>query len=456
MAKDKKEEKVKTKKKHRVLKSLLITLLIITTLFGGGAIVLVSFVNTLDPMVQSQVWPTLRYVPGALITYPFKAKTNASVTAALAKTDGFIKGICHPSDDYGLIKGAGIEWDRADIPYPFDIDGNVRQSYTDWKVRMQAFVDNGISIFAVTPYPEDFLDYGIDPRLVENEVKIKAVAEFLIKDLSGIISGLQITNELGVDRFMYPLTTSAQAVRFMGIQLEAIAPFKGDVIVGYNSAGPQADHHSAMKAYHKYCDYIGVDIYAGCFDGGLSIMNSIAIFDLIPAFLWSLTGLPVIMCEFGYISGGMPKTDEERLDVLREYGYNSEAEARADIDEFVKKLPSNFQNNIKKSGGSDPAGYIFSDMMSGHLYRELPANIVLKDYPHTPQGQADFYSYMIPRLASNPYVIGEFVYCWSDSERCYICGFDDCPIETRWGLVDKNQVPKPAYEAVRAAFAKIP
>jgi hypothetical protein len=394
-------------------------------------------------------------MPLALLAYPFKPKTNAAVTSAKTKADGFIKGICHPSDDYELIKGAGIEWDRADIPYPFDAEGNIRQSYEDWKARMQAFGDNDISIFAVTPYPSDFLKIGgIDPRLSENEGKIKEVAAFLIQDLKGIAKGFQISNELGVARFMSPLTSIEQVVRFMGIQLEAMSPYKDDVIIGYNSAGPQADHHSAMKPYHKYCDYIGVDIYAGCFDG-ISFMQMIEIFDLIPAFLWSLTGLPVIICEFGYISEGEPKTDAERLSILHEYGYNSEEEAKADIENFVKKLPQNFQDDIAKSANSDPAGYIFSDMMRGHIYRELPEGVVLKGYPHTPDGQAAFFSYMIPHLASKPYIVGEFIYSWRDSERCYVSGFDDCPTETRWGLVDMSGKPKPSYYAVRDAFAGI-
>ncbi|MDR2091417.1 MAG: endo-1,4-beta-xylanase [Clostridiales bacterium] len=452
--------KNKAKKPRKVLKKLLITLIIIVTLFGGGAAALTGFINGIDdPMVRAQIWPIIRYVPFSLLSYPFKPKTNGAVSAAKTKAGGFIKGICHPDEDYELIKGAGIEWNRADIPYPFEKDagGNriVREEYTGWKAEMQEYAENGIKIFAVTPYPEDFLDFeGIDPRDPNSEKAIKEVAVFLIQDLKDVIEGLQITNELGVARFMYPLENTEQAVRFMGIQLEAVAPYKGDIITGYNSAGPQPDHHGAMKPYHKYCDYIGVDIYAGCFSGP-SIMNRIEIYDFIPAFLWSFTGLPVIICEFGYIGGGMPKTEEERLEILRGYGYNSEAEAKADIENFVKKLPENFQNDIKKGANGDPAGYLFSDIMRNHLYRELPADVVLKNYPHTPEGQAKFYADMIPRLAKNPYIIGEFLYCWSDSDRCYVCGFEDCPTETRWGIVDRNGNPKPSYYAVRDAFGNI-
>ena len=439
---------------------LIIIVLVVGILVGGGIIAFNYGMKSInDDMVENYARAMVRYVPKSLITYPFKSKTNASVDAALAKTGGFIKGICHPRNDYELIKGAGIEWNRADIPFPFDADGEIRQEYLDWKVRMQAFKDNGIEIMAVTPYPNEYNTHGIDPRDRGNEGRIKEVAAFLIKDLKDIIRAVQVTNELGMPRFLYPLKTAEDAVWFMGIHFEAIHPHKGDIIVGYNSAGPQPDHHVLMRPYHQYCDYIGVDIYAGCFSEPSGLMNQIQIFDICCAFLWSYTGLPVIIAEFGYIGGGAPKTDAERLAVLQEYGYDSEAHARENIDELIEKLPTNFQSSVRRSVKTDTpearADYIFSLMMRDHLYREMPADVKIKGYPHTPQGQADFYSYIIPRMAAKPYIIGMIVYSWSESARCYVCGFTDCPIETKWGLVDYNQTPKPAYYAVRDAFAQV-
>jgi hypothetical protein len=38
---------------------------------------------------------------------------------------------------------------------------------------------------------------------------------------------------------------------------------------------------------------------------------------------------------------------------------------------------------------------------------------------------------------------------------CYVCGQADCPTETRWGLVDSNGDPKPAFYAVQAAYGKL-
>lgn len=50
---------------------------------------------------------------------------------------------------------------------------------------------------------------------------------------------------------------------------------------------------------------------------------------------------------------------------------------------------------------------------------------------------------------------GLIVYCWSDSDRCYVCGQEDCPTETRWGLVTCDDKEKPSYYAVKEAFGNI-
>ena len=76
-------------------------------------------------------------------------------------------------------------------------------------------------------------------------------------------------------------------------------------------------------------------------------------------------------------------------------------------------------------------------------------------YPHTPEGQGRFFRDLIPRMYDLPFVGGLIVYCYSDSERCYMCGQSDCPTETRWGLVDVDGNEKPSYYAVRKAFGRI-
>ncbi|MDR1805241.1 MAG: glycoside hydrolase family protein [Clostridium sp.] len=406
--------------------------------------------NTLEPYMQDQVTYLVAYAPGAFVKYPFISKKTALVTQSKSKAGGFIKGICHPDDDYENIKGAGIEWNRADIPYPFEADGvTLRQRYIDWKTRMQGFVDNGIKIFAVTPYPYEFLEYGVDPRT--DEAKVRQVAEFLVQDLQGIIGGMQITNEMSLPRFGNPLTRE-ERVRFMGIQLEAVAPYKGDIIVGYNNAGPSADYISLMEPYHQYCDYIGLDWYGGCFT---NMITDLWYYDIMIMFLWSFTGLPVIITEFGYMSEGQPKTAEEKKAVLEEYGYSSEAEAIADGVNFLNKLPAKFRNELTNVASGNPAELVFGIEYNQHFYRNLSEGVYIPGYPHTPEGQAAVYSKLIEKFAKYQYVIGSFVYEWSDSESCYVCGQSDCPLETRWGIVDNAGNPKPSYYALRDAWAKV-
>ena len=93
---------------------------------------------------------------------------------------------------------------------------------------------------------------------------------------------------------------------------------------------------------------------------------------------------------------------------------------------------------------------------SNHLYCELAEGFGLYGFEHSPDGQADFYSYIIPKIMEVDYVIGAFVYCWGDSDSCYVCGQADCPVETGWGLVDGKGEPKPSYYAVKEAFKYVP
>ena len=405
----------------------------------------------LELQVREQIEALVKHMPLALASYPFKAKTSDGVGAAKSKAGGFIKGICHPNDDYEQIKGAGIEWDRADVPFPFDAHGGVRSEYTQWKRRMERFAANGIRIMAVTPYPSAFIRYGADPRLPENEDRVKEIAAFLMEDLRDLIGAMQISNELFVPRFKHPLT-SEEAVRFIAIQLEAVYPIRGDVIVGYNTAGPQMDQHAMLKPYLKYCDYVGVDIYIGCF---FETGNWMWFYDMTLNTLWSYTGKPVILCEFGYISGGAPKTEAERQAVLERYGAPSEGEARADIEAFVGKMPQKMRDDVRRDSSGDLGEFVFNSEFTNHLYMEMPENVMVKGYPHTPEGQAKFYADIFPRLVAKPYLIGAFVYCYSDSPACYYCGQADCPVETKWGLVTAAGKEKPSYYAVRDMWAGV-
>ena len=42
----------------------------------------------------------------------------------VSRAGGFLRGICHPSDDVDTIYDTGFRWIRWDVPYPYDADGN--------------------------------------------------------------------------------------------------------------------------------------------------------------------------------------------------------------------------------------------------------------------------------------------------------------------------------------------
>ena len=375
------------------------------------------------------------------------------VEAALEKTGGYMKGVCHAEPQYDLLKEGNIEWFRDDIPFPYDADGKLSQSYLSWKEYVKGYADNGIRIFGITPYPEDYIEYGLDPRDPEDREGIQDIARFYMEDLKGIVGAFQITNEMGIDRFTYPLTMD-EAYEFIGMQLEAMYPIRGDVLIGYNLAALSiAKMPLEMKPYHEFCDYVGVDLYLGCFE---NLLKSADQYILILNYVRRVTKKPVILCEFGYIGLGEPKSAAEKQEILQSYGYSNEEQARADIDNFIKALPEELANEFDKYADETPeyrANLMFEGEFSNHLYRELHEGFGLYRFPHTPEGQADFFSYIIPKIRKLDYVIGSFVYMWNDTGDCYVCGQEDCPVETKWGLVDSEGNPKPSYYAVKEAFA---
>ena len=388
------------------------------------------------------------------ITVPF----DKEVQTVQEKAGGFIKGVCHADPDYELIKDANIDWFRDDIPFPFTKDGELSPSYISWKEYAKGYVDKGIRIFGITPYPEDFMEYGLDPRDPADKEGIQEIARFYVEDLRDIVGAFQITNEMGVDRFTYPLTME-EARDFIGMQLEAMYPVKGDILIGYNlaaqSLAPPNILPLMMRDYHKYCDYVGLDLYLGCFEPVLKNANQyMTVLNIVRL----LTGKPIILCEFGYIGLGEPKSNAEKKAILQKYGYNSEKEARENIDAFIGNLPEDLRNEFDRYADETPeyrANLMFDGEFSNHLYCELQDGFGIYGFPHTPEGQANFFSYIIPKLRRMNFVVGTIVYCWSDSGDCYVCGQEECPVETKWGLVDNEGNPKPAYYAVKKAFSDV-
>lgn len=394
----------------------------------------------ITPFASMLVWDPLVYF-------------DKEISVAEDKVGGFMKGVCHADPQYDLLNEANIEWFRDDIPFPYNEDGTLSQHYLNWKEESKEYAENGIKIFGITPYPDDYIEYGLDPRDPANREAIQDIARFYMNDLRDIVGAFQITNEMGIDRFTLPLTLD-EAAEFIGMQLEAMYPIREDIIIGYNLGGLSIlELPFKMTEYHQYCDYVGLDMYLGCFE---NVLKNADQYITILNFVRRVTGKPIVLCEFGYIGYGEPKTDEEKTAILQKYGYNSEEEARANIDDFISKLPEDMRDEIIEDYGDrtpeERADLIFEGEYSNHLYCELAEGFGLYGFEHTPEGQADFFEYIIPKVRDVDYVIGMFVYCWGDSDSCYVCGQSDCPVETGWGLVDGQGNPKPSYYAVKEAY----
>lgn len=396
-----------------------------------------------------------RYVAVNALTSFFKPQSSDEVDSLLLKTGGYIKGVCHPNENYEQIGEANIEWVRFDISHlPFDENGNPNESYLNFKERAKGYADNGFKVMAITPYPDDYIEAGLDPRDESNKEKIQEIAKFYATDLQGIVSAFQITNEMGIEHFTLPLTLE-EAAYFMGIQCEAMQDVKGDIIVGYNLAGTTLyETCRLMTPYHDYCDYVALDLYLGCFE---NVFKDIWVYDALLRYVWSYSNKPVILNEFGYMGYGDVKTEEQKNDILKTYGYENEEAARADIFGLINNLPEDFKEHmlsLEYADENELADKLFNTELANHLYRELQGGYQLKNYRHTPEDQGKFFADIFPRLYNLDFLCGSIVYCYSDSDACYICGQSDCPVETGWGLVDLYGKPKPAYYAVQEAFAE--
>ena len=387
-----------------------------------------------------------RYLIPSLLRYPFIEKQSEELRAFRKKTGGMVRGVCHPEKmELGLIKDAGMGWVRTGMSLPPE-DGGA------WDVieRCERYREMGLRVMAITPSVGAYLERGIDPRTPEGEAKVRALAREIITRLRGRVSGIQIANEIGIPRFGHPLTMD-QAVRFLGMQAEEMAPLKGEVVVGYNSVGPQVDQHYKMRPWFPCLDYVGMDMYIGCF---FPVFTQLGLFELLLKYLWAFTRKPVMLMEFGYLSEGAPKSRAEKRAILERYGAPSEREAKRDIQAFVARFNETARAYVERCASGDWSKFVFGAEFKQHLYRELPRGVRVKGCPHTPQGQAEFYRRLLPRLEKLPFLGGMFIYNTADDEVCSICGQSGCPMETRWGLCAHDGRPKPGYYAVKEFWSK--
>ncbi|MDR1733506.1 MAG: hypothetical protein LBR73_01280 [Oscillospiraceae bacterium] len=410
----------------------------------------------LEDHIKSQIKYALRYLPPALVRYPF-IKKRTPVTQRPRDLNGGeqIHGICHGSEehDYDKLRKAGIQWLRLDCGQPCTPEGEPTPEWENTKKRFLEFKAEGFKILMVTCFPDGLLHKGYDPRTPKGEAYCRTIARFYITEAQGVVDAIQIGNELSIARFNGGIGLQA-ACNFIGVFAEEMGPLKGDILLGYNCIGPQADMHVLLKPWRKYLDYVGLDIYIGSFFAQGCYMW---VHNLVAALLYSLTGLPVILTETGYLSEGQPKTKAQKLEILRSYGFESEKELHDNPEKFLSQFNEVGVRYVRRmSSHSESVGdFLLSFDFINHIYKQLPPKTFIKGCPHTPEGQAEFFRRLLPSLAKMDCVAGTFIYHWADGKGACLCGQYDCPIENFWGILDADRNPKPAYYAIGEAWGNM-
>lgn len=361
------------------------------------------------------------------------------------KTGGFMKGICHPTPEFSRITEAGIQWIRRDVPSPFGNNGDLSEHYKFFLNETREYAKNGIRSVLVSPYPHVFIENGIDPRTKEGLEKVTHFCALIAKDFSGIGACWQATNEMHIAHFRSPLTM-AESRDYIIASIKGLREGDPDAAIGHNSVcgAPEWLDYARYVESEVHSDYIGFDLYNGTWSNGgpETYIDEIEL-------LYREIGLPVVLMEFGFSSLGInlnensPEIDE----YLSKRGFRDRADVCDRLDEFIETLPPGLKEKALTCAPEDKANVVFSTFP--HLLKCWFAEQV---YPHTEEGQAHFYSVLLPMLLENPHLAGTVIYCWRDSHHCFFCGEPDCPCETAWGLTRCDGTEKPAYDIIKSIF----
>ena len=368
-------------------------------------------------------------------------------TSFYAKTDGFMKGICHPNREYSRLTDAGLGWVRRDVPYPFDNDGNISESHRRFLAETRAYTENGLRSVVISPYPREFLAHGIDPRTPEGLDKVREVCEFLAKEYRDLGVCWQATNEMFVIHFRMPLNIP-ESVEFLVASLQGLRAGDPDGVIGHNTVSLDDGWDDRCRDIDRRtdCDYFGFDLYNGTWSNGDTDSYIARIHEL-----YELCRKPIVLMEFGFASlGGNAHADRrEAYEYLENLGFHGIEDLAARPDEFITTLPPSLKHTAEHCAREDliPA---FIDMMP-HLTKLWFSEMV---FPHTEDGQAAFYAELLPKLLADPYLAGAILYCWQDSHSCFTCGASDCPCETAWGITRCDGTAKPAYDTIKEIFTK--
>jgi len=225
------------------------------------------------------------------------------------------------AQDVDLARKAGIEWTRLGFSMPFEdrMAGRLTQRYVETRAEAEALHRSGMNILGVTPLPyhsrwepdqNGNLQLKPTPGLPEwvgpigSEKYNKGYEEicaWLADDLRGIIPVWQIANELDIDLFAGPLTPR-QCCELILHGARGIKRADPSLLVGHNPAGDPESYYLYGWLYGRgepLLDYCGVDAYYGTWQAGGPESWGKRITELS-----ELTGVPLLVCEWGFASGG--------------------------------------------------------------------------------------------------------------------------------------------------------
>lgn len=335
----------------------------------------------------------------------------------------FIGTSALPEADVDRMKDAGIGWLRHGFPYPFldRLGGELNPRYVEAREMAVRRNAQGFRLMGTTPglglgtqeqdadgsyrlvWRDRYPAWMGRPATPEFLRSYRDMCAFLATDLQGLVQMWQIANELEIPQFAGPLNMREACA----LVIEAAHGLKDtdrDLIVGTNTGGSTRSYYLYGRLYadpEAPLDYCGVDQYYGTWQAGGPETWRERLQEL-----WDLTGLKVLINEWGYSSAGGIATPEER----------------------ASRLP----------------------ICQTHRWRNAWAA------GHTPEVQAEYV-----RIAHEVFcekrdiLLGAFFYRWEDQATCWQCGRGDCPVETAWGLVDVEGNPKPSFHTFKEGVQRL-
>ena len=327
-----------------------------------------------------------------------------------------IRGVVYaysPLERWELVKELGTDWIRLNVPFPWTdrIGGTLSPRWEKVKATIDSAHRAGLKIMPSTStifgYPEPICGKIGTEEFFSN---VRRAASFMAEDLGERAHSLwQCMNELDGSTFSgdVPLEICTEACRRTAFGIRDVNP---RAVCGTNFSywweGSRRAGEMLFRGDHPF-GYLGDDGYFGSWSGG-TVEDWPPIIDD----MWNTFGIPILISEWGYSSGGGTMKPEE-----------------------LGIRPNNTEN-------LEPVCYHKS---WGY---ELPGG-------HCEEVQADYMRRGLEIFAAHPHVMGNFMFCFSDAVTCWHCHHENCPAECYWGLCDTECRPKKAYYAARDTIRRL-